>query len=126
MIDIRREMEEIRKALGKALEHVEKFKKELAKITIEHSDNMWNLVQNISSDPISNGASSTLPDIEGMMNSMRLESSTSNGLSFQIGGSVSALHKSLGENATSKSLLCFGEGPDVESLVTANESLIMT
>ncbi|XP_053694536.1 inhibitor of nuclear factor kappa-B kinase subunit beta [Sabethes cyaneus] len=131
MIDIRREMQEIRKALEKALEHAEKFKKELARITIEHNDNMWNLVQNIAGspvkhDPVYNGATSTLPDIEGMMSSIRLESSVSNGLNFQIGGTVSTLQDSIGENAVNNSLLCFGEGPDVGSLITANESLIMT
>lgn len=126
MVDIRREMHEIRKALEKALEHAEKFKKELARITVEHSDNIWNLVQNIANNSVNNGAPSTLPDIEGMMNSIGLESPISNGISFQIGGTVSSLQGSIGENGVNKSLLCFGEGPDVESLITANESLIMT
>ncbi|XP_055540814.1 inhibitor of nuclear factor kappa-B kinase subunit alpha isoform X2 [Wyeomyia smithii] len=129
MIDIRREMQEIRKALEKALEQAEKFKKELARITIEHNENVWNLVHNISSsssNSVYNGASSPLPDIEGMMSSLRLESSASNDLSFRIGGTVSTLQDSMGPNSVNKSLLCFGEGPDVESLISANDSLIMT
>ncbi|XP_055641381.1 inhibitor of nuclear factor kappa-B kinase subunit beta [Toxorhynchites rutilus septentrionalis] len=127
LVDIRSEMQEIRKTMGMALEHGEKFKKELAKMTLEHNDNIWNLMQNLvkSNQPV-------IPDIERIMDVMSLGSPILNDgelpncPKFHVGGSVTTLQDSLGEKSISKSLLCFGEGPDVDSLITANDSLIMT
>ncbi|XP_058814716.1 inhibitor of nuclear factor kappa-B kinase subunit beta [Topomyia yanbarensis] len=134
LVDIRREMQEIRKALQKALEHAEKFKKELARMTLEHNDNIWNLLQNLLESTqklTSNENPATLSDIEQLMGSVSLQSKACNGglpngPDFHVGGTVSSLQDSLGKSLLSKSLLCFGEGPDVESLITANNSLIMT
>ncbi|XP_058450565.1 inhibitor of nuclear factor kappa-B kinase subunit alpha [Malaya genurostris] len=135
LIDIRREMQEIRKALQKALEHADKYKKELARMTLEHSDNIWNLIQNLidtahklysscDEQPV------TLSDMEQMMSSVSLQAKPTNGLpngpSFHVGGTVSTLQDCIDKSLVSNSLLCFGEGPDVESLIAANDSLIMT
>lgn len=141
LVDIRREMQEIAKATEKALEHAEKFKKELAKLTLEHNDNVWNLMQNLTpnsstqKDPpasLPNGTvnGGLLPDIDSIMDTSA-PAVTVNGTDpvpkFHVGGSVRTLQSSLGEGSiVTNSMLCFGEGPDVESLINANQSLIMT
>lgn len=147
LVDIRREMQEISKATEKALEHAEKFKKELAKLTLEHNDNIWNLMQNLTTptspaavrkeDSLSNGTVSggggLLPDIDSIMGkstppvTVNGDLSLNGGPQFHVGGSVRTLQNSLGEGSiVTNSMLCFGEGPDVESLINANQSLIMT
>lgn len=135
LIDIRREMQEIRKALDKAQEHAEKFKKDLAKMIVEHNNSVWSLLNqgstsNTSNPTVStyNGNAAIIPDIDRIMGS---SSGTANGdlpgaPKFVVGGTVTTLQNSLGGEPISKSLLCYGEGPDVESLLTANQSLIMT
>lgn len=139
-------MQEISKATEKALEHAEKFKKELAKLTLEHNDNVWNLLQNLTtaSSPtavrkevsMSNGFANggLLPDIDSIMGkstpptvAVNGDLSMNGGPQFHVGGSVRTLQNSLGEGSiVTNSMLCFGEGPDVESLINANQSLIMT
>lgn len=147
LVDIRREMQEISKATEKALEHAEKFKKELAKLTLEHNDNIWNLMQNLTtptspaavrkedslSNGIVNGGGGLLPDIDSIMGkstppvTVNGDLSLNGGPQFHVGGSVRTLQNSLGEGSiVTNSMLCFGEGPDVESLINANQSLIMT
>lgn len=139
LIDIRREMLEIRKALEKALEHAEKFKKELAKMTLEHNDNIWNLMTNLIGspskvEPVCNGNSVMVPDIDQIMagspelskKSLPIANGDPGSPQFHVGGSVTTLQNSLGDGSVTKSMLCFGEGPDVESLITANQSLILT
>lgn len=148
LIDIRREMHEIAKASEKALEHAEKFKKELAKLTLEHNDNIWNLMQNLTTansattvsrkedsliNGVTNGGGPMLPDIDSIMGkntppvSVNGDLSLNGGPQFHVGGSVRTLQNSLGEGSiVTNSMLCFGEGPDVESLINANQSLIMT
>lgn len=146
LVDIRREMQEISKATEKALEHAEKFKKELAKLTLEHNDNIWNLMQNLAGNgppaaiqkeaSLSNGiGGGLLPDIDSIMGKSTSSPMVNGDLSmngegpvqFHVGGSVRTLQNSLGEGSiVTNSMLCFGEGPDVESLINANQSLIMT
>ncbi|KXJ68723.1 hypothetical protein RP20_CCG002023 [Aedes albopictus] len=131
LIDIRREMQEIRKALDKAQEHAEKFKKDLAKMIVEHNNTVWSLLSQSSSvnNATCNGNGSIIPDIDRIMGSGSggiVNGDLPGAPQFVVGGTVSSLPNSLGGEPISKSLLCFGEGPDVMSLITANESLIMT
>lgn len=121
LIDIRREKQEIKKALEKAQEHAEKFKKDLAKMILEHNESIWSLLRQSSNNgPI-------IPDIERMLNAPEVNGDLHDGApKFHVGGTVSTLPNSLGDEPVRKSLLCFGEGPDVDSLIAANQSLIIT
>lgn len=124
-------MQEIRKALDKAQEHAEKFKKDLAKMIVEHNNTVWSLLSQSSSvnNATCNGNGSIIPDIDRIMGSGSgtvVNGDLPGAPQFVVGGTVSSLPNSLGGEPISKSLLCFGEGPDVMSLITANESLIMT
>lgn len=134
LIDIRREMQEIKKALEKAQEHVEKFKKDLAKMILDHNNSVWTLLNEGSSNNVPNpavitcnGGASIIPDIERIMDSTSgmLNGDLPGAPKFHLGGTVSSL-STLGNESISKSLLCFGEGPDVQSLISANHSLIIT
>ncbi|XP_065077620.1 inhibitor of nuclear factor kappa-B kinase subunit alpha [Ochlerotatus camptorhynchus] len=132
LIDIRREKQEIRKALEKAQEHAEKFKKDLAKMILEHNDSIWSLFLQSSTEVtqkqavLCNGSAPIIPDIERIMGSALVNGDLPGAPKFHVGGTVSTLQNSFGNEPVSKSLLCFGEGPDVESLIAANQSLIMT
>lgn len=135
LIDIRREMQEIKKALEKAQEHAEKFKKDLAKMIMDHNSSIWGLLNKGSANNVSipavathNGSASIIPDIERIMGSSgRMVNGDSPGApQFHVGGNVTTPLSFLDEESFNKSLLCFGEGPDVRSLIDANQSLIMT
>ena len=105
-------MQEIKKALEKATAHAEKYKKEVSKILVEHHDNIWNLMENFSEQKIQENH---IPAIDEMLNF--------NG--FEIGGTVTALQNAVGA-PLDKSFLCFGEGPEINSLLEDNDALLLT
>lgn len=99
---------------------------------LEHNDSIWGLLQQSSSKAtqkqavLCNGSAPIIPDIERIMGTPLVNGDLPGAPNFHVGGTVSTLQNSFGNEPVNKSLLCFGEGPDVESLVAASQSLIMT
>ncbi|XP_058061718.1 inhibitor of nuclear factor kappa-B kinase subunit alpha [Anopheles bellator] len=137
LLDIRHEMQEIEKVLQKMPELTEKFKRDLARLTLLQQDGVWKLQEGTSSSGqnsivIPNGcvpsmettnSGSSVPDLD------RILPRTSNGTpKFLLGGPMTPLHAAHGSDATpiDENLLCFGEGPNVDDLISANATLIMT
>uniref|UniRef100_A0A2M4A6D7 IkappaB kinase n=1 Tax=Anopheles triannulatus TaxID=58253 RepID=A0A2M4A6D7_9DIPT len=130
LLDIRTEMQEIEKVLQKVVELTEKFKRDLAHQTLRQQDGVWKLFQ--ATPSVVNGVTSSVgkmaasvPELDRMMTS---PSMTNGGPKFLLGGPITPLHAALsGEGGTiDENLLCFGEGSDVNDLISANETLIVT
>ncbi|KFB39305.1 AGAP009166-PA-like protein [Anopheles sinensis] len=141
LLDIRTEMQEIEKVLEKVVELTEKYKRELARLTLEHQDEVWKLLdENHASTRVNPGMpngvllngtnGSVVPDLDQMMRSVSLDKDGGNKHGrpkFLVGGPMTPLPSTLsGGGSVDENLLCFGEGPNVEDLIAANETLIMT
>ncbi|XP_058124470.1 inhibitor of nuclear factor kappa-B kinase subunit beta [Anopheles ziemanni] len=141
LLDIRTEMQEIEKVLEKVVELTEKYKRELARVTLEHQDEVWKLLdESHASRRVNNGTSngallngtngSVVPDLDQMMRSVSMDKDGGNKHGrpkFLVGGPMTPLQSTLsGGGSVDENLLCFGEGPNVEDLIAANETLIIT
>ncbi|XP_053673384.1 inhibitor of nuclear factor kappa-B kinase subunit beta [Anopheles nili] len=126
LLDIRHEMQEIGKVLEKILELTERYKRELARLTLEHQDGVWKMLDgsfHSHNGSLSNGTGSDLGRIiPGSLDS-RQDSLTPK---FLVGGPMTPLQASIGSSIISENLLGIDEGPNVEDLIAANHTLIMT
>jgi hypothetical protein len=119
LIDVKIEMEEIRKAIEKAIQQADKYKFEMTTLNTELHDQLWKIFESNRENIYE-----YLPDLERMLEQSRIYESMnlSNGLpSFKIGAQVTPNLK----DEKGQSLLCFGEGVDATSLIADNETLIL-
>lgn len=97
-----------------AFQQTEKYQNDILKINSDHHEKLWTLmetqIQSTSTNNLSNGYA--LPDLNSMLNSLQI-SSEYEPRHFQIG------------QVKPEDMLCFGEGPDLNSLIADNESIIM-
>uniref|UniRef100_A0AAG5DU63 IkappaB kinase n=1 Tax=Anopheles atroparvus TaxID=41427 RepID=A0AAG5DU63_ANOAO len=146
LLDIRTEMQEIEKVLEKVVELTEKYKRELARLTLEHQGEVWKLAEGNGARGtiVTNGlhpangtdsAAALVPDLDRMMcSSVSTDSKGTNQggckhgrPKFLVGGPMTPLQSTLnGGGSIDENLLCFGEGTNVDDLIAANETLIMT
>uniref|UniRef100_A0A182PFR0 IkappaB kinase n=1 Tax=Anopheles epiroticus TaxID=199890 RepID=A0A182PFR0_9DIPT len=141
LLDVRHEMQEIEKVLEKVVELTEKYKRDLARLTLEHQDEVWKLLSGIgdSSTPattngtLSNGIyGPCIADIDDMVpvfpatkvRQVNGGNTTSNSKpKFEVGGPMTPLPSTVSNG----SLECHREeGPNVDDLIAANETLILT
>lgn len=121
VLGIQLEMEEIQKAVDKAASQASIYQRDVVKMNFEHQENIWNLFGNVENRRINDN----IPDLESMLQSLKVESGESKGSS---GGSTTegklgdSIVDSLG--SISSSHLCFGENPDTKTLLEDNQSLI--
>ncbi|XP_050089110.1 inhibitor of nuclear factor kappa-B kinase subunit beta [Anopheles aquasalis] len=129
LLDIRKEMQEIEKVLQKVVELTEKFKRDLAHQTLRQQDGVWQLFHMNSSAvngvPSVGKMTESVPELDRMMTSPSI---SNGGPKFLLGGPITPLHAALSSEggAIDENLLCFGEGSDVNDLISANETLIVT
>uniref|UniRef100_A0A1L8DKU4 IkappaB kinase n=1 Tax=Nyssomyia neivai TaxID=330878 RepID=A0A1L8DKU4_9DIPT len=113
ILGIQVEMEEIQKAVEKAISQAAIYQREVLKMNTDHQENIWSLSG--SCDPeIDN-----IPDLENMLDSLKPGSEDVASNEAKMGDSIV---DSLG--SISSSHLCFGENPDTKTLLADNQSLI--
>uniref|UniRef100_A0A182JYG1 IkappaB kinase n=1 Tax=Anopheles christyi TaxID=43041 RepID=A0A182JYG1_9DIPT len=141
LLDVRHEMQEIEKVLEKVVELTEKYKRELARLTLEHQDEVWKMLSSAESShshattngAVSNGAHGPcIADIDDMVpmfasTKIRELNGTSNSTTskpkFLVGGPMTPLPSTISNGSI--------EGhredvPNVDDLIAANETLITT
>ncbi|GAB0095044.1 hypothetical protein DMENIID0001_103740 [Sergentomyia squamirostris] len=116
VLGIQVEMEEIEKAVEKAMSQVSIFQRDVVKMNQEHQENIWNLSGSASEGCGGIKNSISIPDLDGMLESLKVEGGGDEG---KMGESIV---DSLGSISTSH--LCFGENPDTRTLLEDNQSLI--
>ncbi|XP_059613038.1 inhibitor of nuclear factor kappa-B kinase subunit beta [Phlebotomus argentipes] len=116
ILGIQLEMEEIQKAVEKASAQTALYQRDVAKMSFEHQENIWSLSGSCEARRVSN----SIPDLEGMLESLKVESEgKAESTDAKMGDSIV---DSLG--SISSSHLCFGENPDTKTLLEDNQSLI--
>ncbi|XP_061510813.1 inhibitor of nuclear factor kappa-B kinase subunit beta [Anopheles gambiae] len=147
LLDVRHEMQEIEKVLEKVVELTEKYKRELARLTLEHQDEVWKMLSSVDANgqavttngTLSNGGGTPhgpcIADIDDMVPvfaSAKTRSiagssiASSNGTpKFLLGGPMTPLPSTV-TNGSIESHQREEEGPNVDELIAANETLIMT
>ena len=141
-------MQEIEKVLEKVVELTEKYKRELARLTLEHQDEVWKMLSSVDANgqavatngTLSNGGGGTphgpcIADIDDMVPvfaSAKTRSiagssiASSNGTpKFLLGGPMTPLPSTV-TNGSIEGHHREEEGPNVDELIAANETLIMT
>ncbi|XP_053662658.1 inhibitor of nuclear factor kappa-B kinase subunit beta [Anopheles marshallii] len=138
LLDIRHEMQEIEKVMEKVVELTEKYKRELVRLTLEHQDEVWKLLFSIdhshqpatSNGELSNGTNGApcFVDFDDMMPvfaSNRTRPNTSKPM-FLVGGPMTPMQSSVSNESFEGNRACVDDGPDVDDLIAANETLINT
>uniref|UniRef100_A0A182WH61 IkappaB kinase n=1 Tax=Anopheles minimus TaxID=112268 RepID=A0A182WH61_9DIPT len=138
LLDVRHEMQEIEKVMEKVVELTEKYKRELARLTLEHHDEVWKMLSSIDNShqtPASNGeqsnginGSACFADFDDMMPvfaSTRSRPNTGKA-KFLVGGEMTPLPSSVSNNSFDGNHVCVEDGPDVDDLIAANDTLINT
>uniref|UniRef100_A0A182NF39 IkappaB kinase n=1 Tax=Anopheles dirus TaxID=7168 RepID=A0A182NF39_9DIPT len=141
LLDIRHEMQEIEKVLEKVVELTEKYKRELARLTLEHQDEVWRLLAACSSrshTPTTNGSlangsdsGAVFPDFDEMAPAFAAPESRRRqergAPKFLVGGPVAPFQSLVANGSIDENLVRLAEGPnDVDELIAANETLILT
>lgn len=98
-----------------AFQQTEKYQNDVIKINSDHHDKLWTLMETQIQSTSKNNQTNAyaLPDLNSMLNSL------------QITSEYEPRHFQIGSQVKPEDMLCFGEGPDLKSLIADNESIIM-
>lgn len=123
IINIKIEIDEIKKTVEKAMTQATKYQSEIATMTTDLITTAFNLIESISKmhQPSSNGLLENnfdLPDFSFMMSKMSLDEEGRQIPDFRIG------ELTVGTDLNQSDLACFGEGDDLQSLISAQDSII--
>ncbi|XP_049283598.1 inhibitor of nuclear factor kappa-B kinase subunit beta [Anopheles funestus] len=137
LLDVRHEMQEIEKVVEKVVELTEKYKRELARLTLEHQDEVWKMLSSIDSHaPAGNGELSNgtnggpcfvdFDDMTPVFASNNKGRSNTSKPKFLVGGPMTPLPSSISIESFDGNRACVDDGPDVEDLIAASDTLINT
>uniref|UniRef100_A0A182SDM2 IkappaB kinase n=1 Tax=Anopheles maculatus TaxID=74869 RepID=A0A182SDM2_9DIPT len=113
ILDVRREIQEIVKVVSKVIEVTEKYKRDLARLKLEHQNEVWKMLSD-NGRSAANGSH---------------ENGPVNKPNFLVGGPTTPQLQSTlsNESFDANRVCCLGDdGPNVDDLISMNETLINT
>jgi len=122
LVEISIENDKIKDVVDNAIKEVERYRKEIVIMNLDHHNNIWALMNNVAHlNPINNITDDYMPDIENILFNLKLEPTNS------LSGSImqKSSNSSILKDSQRDDVLCFGEGTDVKSLINDNDTLLL-
>uniref|UniRef100_A0A182Y9R6 IkappaB kinase n=2 Tax=Anopheles stephensi TaxID=30069 RepID=A0A182Y9R6_ANOST len=131
ILDVRREIQEIEKVVCKVIDVTEKYKRDLARLKLEHQDEVWKMLSDYGRSAAAGSCENGVVHLDNILplGVAHTDPPVINKPNFLVGGPTTPQLQSTVSNESfdANQVCCLGyTDPNVEDLIAANETLIHT